>query len=101
MFLKSCYLFDRFFSYLWTYLSSFFSLPVLRHTGEKLSHEQVVNQLDDETVSYDAAFGISEAFTENFRISIKVEVSGYEKAVAWLRDLVYGAVFDKERLVCS
>lgn len=86
-------------SYLSTYLSSFFSLPVNRHTGEKLSHEQVINQLDDETVSYEAAFGISDAFTENFRVSIKVEVSAYEKAVAWLRDLIYGSEFTKERRV--
>jgi hypothetical protein len=58
----------------------------------------VVNLLDDETVSYDAGFGVSEAFTENFRVSIKVELSSYEKAISWLRDLVYGSVFDKERL---
>jgi Zn-dependent M16 (insulinase) family peptidase len=57
----------------------------------------VVDKLDDETVSYEVSFGISDAFTENFRVSIKVERSAYEKAVAWLRDLVYGAVFDKER----
>jgi Zn-dependent M16 (insulinase) family peptidase len=70
----------------------------VRTTGEKLSHEDVVNQLDDETVSYEVGFGISDVFTENFRVSIKVELAAYEKAVAWLRDLVYGAVFDKERL---
>ncbi|EKM83806.1 hypothetical protein AGABI1DRAFT_124130 [Agaricus bisporus var. burnettii JB137-S8] len=89
---------DNLRPYLSTYLSSFFSLPVVRQTGEKLSHEQVVNQLDDETVSYDAAFGVAETFTENFRVSIKVELSSYEKAIAWLRDLVYGSVFDRERL---
>lgn len=64
-----------------------------------MTHEQVVNQLDDETVSYEVGFGVSDAFTENFRVSIKVELSAYEKAIAWLRDLVYGAVFDKERSV--
>ncbi|KXN89943.1 hypothetical protein AN958_04947 [Leucoagaricus sp. SymC.cos] len=89
---------DHLRPYLSTYLSSFFSLPIVRTTGEKLIHEDVVNQLDDETVSYEVAFGISDAFTENFRVSIKVELAAYEKAVAWLRDLVYGAVFDKERL---
>lgn len=69
----------------------------MRTTGEKLSHEDVVNRLDDETVSYEVTFGISDIFTETLRVTIKVELSSYEKAIAWLRDLVYGAVFDKER----
>jgi len=85
------------FRYLSTYLSSFFSLPVVRTTGERLSHEDVVNRLDDETVSYEVTFGISDIFTETFRVTIKVELTSYEKAIAWLRDLVYGAVFDIER----
>lgn len=89
---------DHLRPYLSTYLSSFFSLPVVRTTGEKLSHEEVVNRLDDETVSYEVSFGVSDAFTENFRVSIRVELASYEKAIAWLRDLVYGVSFDKERL---
>ncbi|KAK0478409.1 Metalloenzyme, LuxS/M16 peptidase-like protein [Armillaria novae-zelandiae] len=81
-----------------TYLSAFFALPVQRQSGEWLSHEEVINKLDDETVSYEVGLGVSNAFAETLRVSIKVEVSGYEVAVAWLRDLVYGARFDKERL---
>ncbi|KAJ3568798.1 hypothetical protein NP233_g5473 [Leucocoprinus birnbaumii] len=97
-FFSMAHLPDNLRPYLLTYASSFFSLPVVRASGEKLSHEDVANRLDNETVSYEAAFGISDAFTENFRVSIKVEIASYEKAVAWLRDLVYGAIFDKERL---
>ena len=65
--------------------------------GEVLGHEEVVNQLDDLTVSYEAGFGLSDQFTEFARISFKVETAHYESAVTWLRDLVWGTVFDKER----
>jgi Zn-dependent M16 (insulinase) family peptidase len=80
------------------YLNAFFALPVNRESGERLTHEEVVNKLDDETVSYEASLGFSGIFTELFRASIKVEKARYEEAIAWLKDLLYGAQFNKERL---
>ncbi|KAF7320399.1 hypothetical protein MKEN_00824700 [Mycena kentingensis (nom. inval.)] len=80
------------------YLSSFFALPIVRSTGERLTHEEVVNKLDDETVLYEAALGVGSVFAENVRITIKVERAQYETAIAWMKDLLYGAEFDKERL---
>ena len=87
-------------SYIQLYLNSFFSLPVKRQSGEHLSHEEVVDQLDDQTVSYDVNLGVSGTFTETLRVTIRVEVAKYELAVAWLRDLIYGSEFAKERFVC-
>ena len=81
------------------YLSAFFSLPVIRHNGARLTHEDVVNQLNNDTVSYGVALGISEYFTNTFRVNIKVERAAYETGIAWLRDLIYGSEFDKERCV--
>ena len=83
------------------YLSSFFSLPVKRASGVMLSHEQVVNQLDNETVSYVAGLGVSRCFKNIFRISIEVEITHYETAIAWLKDLVYGAEFNKDRHIST
>lgn len=80
-----------------TYLSAFFSLPVTRQSGEKLTHEEVINKLDNETVSYEVGLGISNSFADTFRVSIKVETALYETAVAWLKDLVYGGEFNKDR----
>lgn len=80
-----------------TYLASFFSLPVKRGNGQKLTHEQVVNQLDNETVSYEIGLGIGSAFSETIRVSLKVETEMYESAIAWLKDLIYGSEFDKDR----
>ncbi|KZT05962.1 uncharacterized protein LAESUDRAFT_701454 [Laetiporus sulphureus 93-53] len=89
---------NRLRPYISTYLSSFFSLPVKRSSGEELTHEQVVNKLDDDTVSYDVGLGVGAAFNEMMRVSIKVESAMYESAIAWLRDLLYGSEFDKDRL---
>ncbi|KAI6005289.1 Metalloenzyme, LuxS/M16 peptidase-like protein [Pisolithus orientalis] len=92
---------DRLRPHISTYLAAFFSLPVKRTSGQHLSHEEVVNKLDDETVAYESALGVSEQFTEMLRVTLKVQVGQYESAVAWLRDLIWGAIFDKERLLVS
>ncbi|KAJ7254026.1 Metalloenzyme, LuxS/M16 peptidase-like protein [Mycena haematopus] len=73
-----------------TYMSAFFALPVVRHSGERLTHEDVVNKLDNETVSYEVGLGVSNSFAE---------IDGaLRNCDAWLKDLMYGAEFDKERL---
>ncbi|KAI0652259.1 Metalloenzyme, LuxS/M16 peptidase-like protein [Trametes meyenii] len=92
---------DRLRPYLSTYLSAFFSLPVQRSTGEKLNHEEVVHRLDSDTVSYEVSLGVNNAFMETVRVSIKVETAQYENAIAWLKDLVYGSEFDKDRLAVT
>lgn len=80
-----------------TYLSAMFSLPVVRQSGERLTHEDVINKLDNDTVSYEVGLGVGDAFSDLLRVSIKVETSMYEAAIIWLKDVVYGSVFDKER----
>jgi len=75
---------------------------VRRQSGERLSHEEVVDQLDEQTVFYEVSLGTSGMFAETLRITIRVEVAKYELAVAWLKDLLYGSEFTKERFVlCS
>jgi Zn-dependent M16 (insulinase) family peptidase len=71
---------------------------VKRASGEDLTHEEVVNQLDDETVSYEVNLGFAGMFSELARVSIKVEEHRYATAVAWLHDLLFGSRFDRERL---
>ncbi|KLO20262.1 hypothetical protein SCHPADRAFT_817077 [Schizopora paradoxa] len=80
------------------YLSAFFQLPVQCSDGKKLSYEQVVAKLDDDTVSYETELGVQMYFAETFRISIKAETRMYEKTVRWVKDLIYGAEFDIARL---
>jgi hypothetical protein len=70
---------------------------VKRSLGEHLTHEEVVNKLDNETVSYEIGLGVSGQFADVIRVSIKVETARYETAIAWLKDLVYGSEFIQER----
>lgn len=80
------------------YLASFYSLPVVsKWRGRKLSHEEVIGCLQDETVSYDANLGLDGYFSQLIRISIKVEVGKYEQAVEWLNDLLFRSEFCKDR----
>lgn len=68
-----------------------------RESGERLTYEEVINRLDSETVSYEPSLGIGDQFCEVLRVSLKVEIAQYETAVAWLKDLLYGSEFNKER----
>jgi len=70
---------------------------VKRSTGEGLSHVEVVNKLDNETVAYGAELGTNGAFEELLHVGIKVEKDRYAATVSWLKDLLYGSDFDKER----
>ena len=72
-------------------------MPVKRHSGEYLSHEQVINQLDNDTVGYGLGMGFLGSVSEMVSVSIKVETAQYEAAVAWLRDLIYGSEFSPDR----
>ncbi|WFD44347.1 hypothetical protein MPSI1_003015 [Malassezia psittaci] len=82
------------------YISTLFSLPLVRQDGsnEKLSYEAVVQALDEDVLEYDAAIGLGSNFSETTAIEFKVEIQHYEKAVAWLRDLLWGTEFSIDRL---
>ncbi|KDQ20880.1 hypothetical protein BOTBODRAFT_26896 [Botryobasidium botryosum FD-172 SS1] len=92
---------DRLRPYVAIYLSSFFSLPVVRADDTKLSHEDVINQLKKGTVSYNCGTGVGSLFKELVRIDLKVEISQYEFAIGWLHDLIFNAQFVAERLAVA
>jgi hypothetical protein len=52
-------------------------------------------QLDNETVAYVVGLGVSNGFTDIFRVSIEVEIARYKTAIDWLKDLVNGAEFNR------
>ena len=87
--------------YLTLYLAMLFSLPVQRADGTRLSYEQVVQQLEDDVLDYDAAIGVGSSFNENLAVELKVPASRYVQAVGWMRDLLWGADFSLERVRVS
>lgn len=79
------------------YLGAFFSLPLQRADGTELTFEQVVQELDRETIEYDIRLG--PVISQTLELSIKVEKTKYASTVRWLRDLLWGLKFDVDRCV--
>ena len=79
------------------YLEAFFSLPVKRD-GKTIDFEQIVVELERDTVGYaiDSAGGLGNV--KCLRISFQVEVGKYQIAIKWLRELMWNSVFDAERV---
>ena len=79
------------------YLEAFFNLPIKRH-GKILEFEQIVVELERDTVGYtiDSASGLGNV--ECLKISFQVEVDKYQVAIRWLRELMWNSVFDAERI---
>ncbi|MBW0485783.1 hypothetical protein O181_025498 [Austropuccinia psidii MF-1] len=84
------------FPLLSTYLTSFFSLPIKRKDGTSLSYDEVVHQLDKETVEYEINLG--SPISQTLEVYMKVEKSKYATAISWFRDLLWGSIFDLDRL---
>lgn len=85
---------ERYFAIL---QAAIFSSSVTRADGTTLTHEQVVDQLDDFTVSQNAYLTFRGMFTEILTLDLKVEKADYAKALEWMRDLIQGLRFEKDR----
>lgn len=80
------------------YLMNFFTTPVMRD-GKRIEFEDVVVELEKDTVDYDISSGPSNG--ELLQIAFQVEGSKYEAAILWLRTTLFEAVFDETRLKAS
>nr|POE63152.1 uncharacterized protein c3h1.02c [Quercus suber] len=80
------------------YMMNFFTTPVVR-SGENISFEDVVLELEKETVAYsvDSEAGNSEMLA----ISFNTEPEKYETTISWLQTLLFDAVHDPVRLHAS
>ena len=79
------------------YLGNFFNTPVVRE-GVRIEFEQVVGELEKDTVDYDIGSTYRDA-GENILINFRIEPERYEVAIKWLRELMWDSVFDKEVLI--
>lgn len=78
------------------YLDSFFTLPVSRVDGRELTYEEVVKELDAETLSY--SINLNAPLQEGVTVKIKVAKDKYEIAIGWLHSLLYHSRFSPDRL---
>lgn len=77
------------------YATTFFTLPVVRANGQKLSYQDVVKALNVDTVDHEFNSG---PLLESLFVKIKVEKSKYAIGIAWLKDLIFGSIFDEKCL---
>jgi len=62
-------------AYTSVFLESFFSLPINKSDGTQIPFEDVVRQLNEDTVDFSATLGIDSLFMELMAVSMKAEVS--------------------------
>lgn len=77
------------------YTEAYFNLPVLRN-GEKVPFEQVVVELERDTVSYSMDVGYNNP--EMLIISFQAEPDKYEAIISFINELSWESIFDVERL---
>lgn len=75
------------------YLVNFFDAPVNRN-GTRTEFEQVVVELEKDTVSYSIDSGSRVGNPEVLRISLEVEKEKYAIAIKWLKELLWDGIFD-------
>ncbi|PNS17788.1 hypothetical protein CAC42_3183 [Sphaceloma murrayae] len=80
------------------YVSNFFATPIMRN-GQKIKFEDVVLELERDTVGYGIRYG--PAHSELLQITFEVEPDKYETAIRWIRTMLYDCVLDEERLMTS
>jgi Zn-dependent M16 (insulinase) family peptidase len=79
------------------YMEAFFSIPIKRN-GTIIDFEEVVVELERDTVGYGIDSAGSLGNTESLRITFQVELEKYQVAIAWIKELLWDSIFDVERL---
>ena len=75
------------------YIDNFFNSPVMRD-GKRIEFEQVVVELEKDTVDYEMDSASSLGDPEGLRVMIQVEAEKYETAIHWIRCLLWDSIFD-------
>ena len=79
------------------YMENFFAAPMVRD-GRKVEFEEVVRELERDTVGYSLESGRAVGNSETLQLGVQVEVENYATAIRWIKELMFQSVFDIERL---
>ncbi|KAK1835942.1 Metalloenzyme, LuxS/M16 peptidase-like protein [Podospora conica] len=79
------------------FADNFFNSPVMRN-GQRVEFEDVVKQLEQDTISYQMSGAGRLGDYEGLAIQFQVEPDKYETTIDWLRTLMFDMVFDPVRL---
>lgn len=81
-------------------MENFFNTPVWKD-GIRLEYEQVVVQLEKDTVNYSIDSGTYMESPETIRIRFQVEPEKYEATIKWFKVFLWGSIFDPKRLAVT
>ena len=79
------------------YMENFFSTPIKRD-GHILRYEQVITDLEKDTVGYEINSGQRIGNAEAMTVKLYVEVEKYQAAIGWFKDLLEHSILDLGRL---
>ena len=79
------------------YMDHFFNTPMVRN-GKKIGFEQMIMELERDSVGYGMDAGEAIGNPENIVIKLQVEVEKYHTAIQWLKDLIFSSIFDLKRI---
>ncbi|KAL9587376.1 MAG: hypothetical protein Q9212_000303 [Teloschistes hypoglaucus] len=77
------------------YLENMFTSPIERD-GVRLEFEQVVMELERDTVDYGIGSGSTLGNSEVLCMRLSVEVEKYALAIQWLKEIIWNGIFDLE-----
>lgn len=80
------------------FMDNFFNTPILQN-GKRIGFEEVVTQLEQDTISYSMqGGGRNMGDPEGIAIQFQVEPDKYAAAIEWIRTMMFDSVFDETRL---
>ncbi|TAQ89497.1 hypothetical protein B7494_g2193 [Chlorociboria aeruginascens] len=79
------------------FFDNFFNTPIMRD-GERLEFEQVVIELEKDTIGYSMGGGSRIGDAEGVAIQFQVEPDKYAAAIEWIRTMMFDSIFDETRL---
>lgn len=82
------------------YADNLFTSPIARN-GQRVEFEQVVKELEKDTVDYAFGAGSGIGNPEVMVMRISVEVEKYNSAIRWLKELIWNGIFDLERIAST
>lgn len=77
------------------YLENMFTSPIERN-GNRIEFEQVIMELEKDTVGYAIGLGSALGNPEVLNMRISVEVEKYASAIQWLKKIIWSGIFDVE-----
>lgn len=76
---------------------NFFNTHIIRR-GEQIGFEQVVMELERDTISYSLSSARSLGDADGIMIQFQVEPDKYRSAVEWAKTMMFDSVYDPQRL---